>query len=43
MDLSKIRPYLDLSYNTKISDKEDKDKDKDKDEKDKDEKDKNKK
>ena len=27
MDLSKIRPYLDLSYNTKISDKEDKDKD----------------
>lgn len=35
MDLSKIRPYLDLSYNTKISDKEgkkgkDKDKDKDK-------------
>lgn len=37
MDLSKIRPYLDVSYNTKISDKEDK---KDKDEKDKDEKDK---
>lgn len=34
MDLSKIRPYLDVSYNTKISDKEDK-KDKDKDEKDK--------
>ena len=40
MDLSKIRPYLDLSYNTKISDKEDKDKDKNED---KDEKDKNKK
>lgn len=40
MDLSKIRPYLDLSYNTKISDNEDKDtedndknKDKDKDKK----------
>ena len=38
MDLSKIRPYLDLSYNTKISDKQDKDKDKkeNKDKKDKD-------
>jgi len=43
MDLSKIRPYLDLSYNTKISNKEDKDKDKDKDKKEnKDKKDKNK-
>ena len=30
IDLSKIRPYLDLSYNNKIS--EDKDEDKDKDE-----------
>jgi hypothetical protein len=47
MDLSKIRPYLDLSYNTKISDKKDKDKDKDNDKdkkenKDKKDKDKNK-
>ena len=35
MDLSKIRPYLDLSYNTKIDDKEDKKKKKKNENKDK--------